>query len=163
MLAGIGEGGVSSPPSSSPEPQPVPLLTLQPVVLLHVWFLPLGLPHSARVSSFVTSFKCAPVGSSQVSLPASLTLLSSGQGTVGLSQNPGCISPSFPRTATHQNYPHSFPEKPSSCPLAPIARDGDSWGAREHRQPQTFSEPASSGWDWEKHKLGRGIPRSWKS
>lgn len=46
-----------------------------------------------RVSSFVPGFKWGPLGSSQVSLPASLTLLSSGWGTVGLSQNSGCEQP----------------------------------------------------------------------
>ena len=80
MWTGIGEKGVFS---ILPEPQPIPLLTLSPVLCLHMWFILLGLPHAEpRVNSSVNSFKLASVGFTHVSPVSSLTLLSYGRGTV---------------------------------------------------------------------------------
>lgn len=140
----------SSLPSPPPEPRLVPLLTLQLVLLLHVWFLPLDLPRSSsRVSSFVTGFKCAPLGSSQVSLPTSLTLLSSGPGTVGLSENSGWEQPTVflpqSRGPSHTRTTHIASWRNLTPVLwCTVVGIGDSQEAKEHRQLQTFLESASS-------------------
>lgn len=144
--------------SPTPEPQPIPLLTLSPVLCLHMWFILLGLPHAEpRVNSSVNSFKLASVGFTHVSPAASLTLLSYRRGTVDrrqcLLEISGCKQPAvsppscprLPHTTTTQATARRNPT-PVLWPTSQRKGSSQEAGNTDSSRPPS-SQHLQAGWD----------------
>lgn len=164
LLAVIGEGDVSflhprHPQGLSQVRCDTPANSLPTSVVPSTGFTSLS-----PEQTLIISFKFAPLGSSQVSHchPDPAKLWPWGQVRVDMGQwdshrtwaVSSLLCSSLPRAVTHQNYPHSFPEKPNACLLAYIA---GFWGKPGGQGTPTSRRPSQSqhlhaGWAWEKQE-----------